>query len=111
MSKRIFKTLLLAGIFGSLSGLMVAVLLGVFIPEFFNEWTGKLVCGGRVEYMPLKRTYFCYTSANDYYDLGDAMFWAVFNRFVLPALTVGFLMMLGFMLLTESIMAKKKIEL
>jgi hypothetical protein len=106
-----FKTLFFAVVFGSLSGIMLAVMLGFFVPEFFNEWAGKLVCAGKLEYMTLKRTYFCYASPNEFYDLGDQMFWAVFKRFVFPSVMIGFLVFFGFIKLTERAFAKRNIEL
>ncbi len=101
MKTSVVKLLLFALFFGTLSGVMIAVLLSTFIPDFYTEWAGSLVCRGRVEFMTLKRAYFCYTSANDYYNLGDAMFWAVFKRLVLPAVTVCFVFVIGLIKLGE----------
>jgi hypothetical protein len=106
-----FRALIFALFFGTLSGVMAAVLLGVFVPDLYNEWAGSLVCPGRLEYMTLKRTYYCYTSPTTYFDLGDAMFWAVFRRAVFPAVMSGFLLFFGFIKLTERVLTKRNIRL
>ena len=107
MKTGVFKLLFFALFFGTLSGVMLAVLISIFLPEVYTDWAGRLVCPGRIEYMTLKRTYFCYTSANDYYNLGDAMFWAVFKRFVFPAITLCFLLVIGLIKLGEFLYARR----
>src|SRR5262245_54724849 len=82
LSLRSVLTLIYAFIFGVLSGVIIAVALSVFIPEFYTEWAGSLVCSGKVEYVTFKQTYYCYVSPNNALDIGNAMFWAVFKRFV-----------------------------
>jgi hypothetical protein len=101
------KTLLLALAFGVFSGIILAVGLSVFIPEYFTAWAGSLVCPGKIEYVRLKQTYFCYASANDYSDVGDAMFWAIFKRFIFLGVAVCFLFALGFVKLGEFLYKRK----
>jgi hypothetical protein len=101
MKAGILKTIIFALIFGILSGIVVTVALSVFIPKFYPEWAGSFVCPGRIEYVTFKQTYYCYTAPNASFDLGGAMYWAVFNRFILPAVAVCFLFALGFVKLGE----------
>ena len=108
MKAGILKTVIHALIFGILSGLVLTVALSVFIPQFFPEWAGSLVCTGKIEYVSFKQTYVCYTSANDFFDLRDAMFWAVFKRFIFSAVAVCFLLALGFIKLGEFLWQRRE---
>jgi hypothetical protein len=94
---RSLKTLLSTLFFGAGTGLILAVALAQFIPQFYPEWAGRLVCPGRVQYVMFKQTYLCYTSANSFFDLGDAMYWAVFKRFIFLTVPAGFLLIYGLM--------------
>jgi|SRR5215213_11399093 len=105
---RVLITLIYALFFGALSGVIITFALSFFIPEFYTEWAGSFVCSGKIEYVKLKQTYFCYTSPNDYFDLGDAMFWALFKRFIIPAIAVCFLLALGFVKLGEFFYQRKE---
>ena len=102
------KTLLYALAFGILSGIVVTVGLSVFIPKFYPEWAGSLVCSGRIEYVTFKQTYYCYTAPNSFFDLGGAMYWAVFKRFIAPAVVVGFIFALGFVKLGEFLYQRRE---
>ncbi|HEY8562642.1 MAG TPA: hypothetical protein VIL74_19850 [Pyrinomonadaceae bacterium] len=97
MNIRTFKTLLNALFFGSFTGIILAVALAQFVPQFYTEWAGGLVCPGRVQYVIFKQTYLCYTSANDFFDLRDAMYWAVFKRVIFFTVPFGFLFVFGLM--------------
>ena len=99
--KRLLITVVYAIFFGTLSAVIVTFALSVFIPQFFTEWAGGLVCPGRIEFVRLKQMYVCYTSPNDYFELGDAMFWALFKRLIIPAVITGFLLAFGFVKLGE----------
>ena len=99
--KRRLITAVYAIFFGTLSGVIVTFALSVFIPQFFTEWAGSLVCPGKIEFVRLKQTYVCYTAPNDYFELGDALFWAIFKRLIIPAIAAGFLLALGFVKLGE----------
>jgi hypothetical protein len=102
------KTLLYALAFGILSGIVVTVGLSVFIPKFYPEWAGSLVCPGRIEYVTFKQTYYCYTAPNSSFDLGGAMYWAVFKRFIALAVAVCFLFGLGFVKLGEFLYQRRE---
>jgi len=45
------KILLYALFFGVLSGVILTVALSVFVPEFYTDWAGSLVCPGKIEYL------------------------------------------------------------
>ena len=90
------RTLIYALVFGALSGFILTFAAAVFIPKFYPEWAGALVCPGRIEYVTFKQTYYCLTAANSSFDIGNAMFWAVFWRAVLPGFAAGILLALGF---------------
>ena len=91
------KTFLNMFVFGSFTGITLAVALASFIPQFFPEWAGSLVCPGRVQYVMFKQTYLCYTSTYDFFDLGDAMYWAVLKRAIFPTVPAGWLLVYGLM--------------
>jgi len=95
------KTIIYALIFGALSAVTLTFAMSVFVPKFFPQWTGSLVCEGRIEFVIFKQSYFCFTAPNTSFDIGDAMFWAVFKRFMLPDLALCFLLSLGFVKLAE----------
>jgi hypothetical protein len=95
------KTVLYALLFGTLSGFVLAFGLAVFLPKFFPEWTGTLVCDGRIEYVIFKQTYFCHTSPSASFDLKDAMFWAVIKIAVIPSIAFGWLASIGFVKAVE----------
>jgi hypothetical protein len=97
MKTRTLTTLLYTLFFGTVTGLILTVALSAFIPQFYTEWAGSLVCAGRVQYVMFKQTYICYTSANNFFDLGDAMYWAVFKRLIFLTVPVGFLLIFGLM--------------
>lgn len=90
------RTLIYALAFGALSGFILTFASAVFIPKFYTEWAGSLVCPGRIEYVIFKQTYYCVTGANTSFDLGSTMFWAVFRRALLPCIAVGIMLALGF---------------
>lgn len=96
MKSSSFKTLFYALFFGILSGITVTVALSVFIPQFFTDWAGSFVCPGRVGFVIFKQSFYCYTSPTSSFDLGDAMFWAIFKRFLFPDIAAGLLFALGF---------------
>ena len=95
-------------VFGALSGAVLTFALSVFVPKFYPEWAGSFVCPGRIEYVIFKQTYYCYTAPNNSFDLGDAMFWAVFKRFIAPAVAVCFLFALGFVKLGEFLYQRRE---
>lgn len=94
---RSLKTLLNVSFFGSFTGVFLAVALASFVPRFFTQWAGSLVCPGRVQYVIFKQTYLCYTSTYDFFDLGDAMYWAVLKRAIFLTVPAGFLLVFGLM--------------
>jgi hypothetical protein len=106
--KRRLATLLSTLFFGAFTGLILAVALAAFIPQFYTEWAGTLVCPGKVQYVTFKQTYLCYTSTNNFFDLGDAMYWAVFKRFIFLTVPVGFLLIFGFMKLGVFLYQRKE---
>jgi hypothetical protein len=108
MKTKTLKMLIYALFFGILSGVIVTVALSVFIPQFYTEWSGSLVCPGRIEYVAFKQAYFCYTSPNSFFDVRDAMFWAVFKRLIFPAAAVCFLFALGFVKLAEFLFQRRE---
>jgi hypothetical protein len=75
----------------------LALGLASFIPQFFPEWAGSFVCPGRVQYVMFKQTYLCYTSTYDFFDLGDAMYWAVLKRAIFLTVPAGLLLVFGLM--------------
>ena len=97
LQRRRLTTLLSTLFFGAFTGVILAVALSTFIPQFYTEWAGSLVCPGKVQYVMFKQTYICYTSTNNFFDLGDAMYWAVFKRFIFLTVPAGFLLIFGLM--------------
>lgn len=83
------KTVIYALIFGALSGLILTFGLAVFIPKFFPEKAGALVCAGKIDYVIFKQAYFCNLPTGESFALGDQMFWAVLKISVIPAICVG----------------------
>ena len=102
------KTVIYALCFGILSGIVVTVALSVFIPKFYPEWAGSFVCPGRIEYVTFKHAYYCYTATNSSFDLDDAMYWAIFKRFIFPAVAVCFLFALGFIKFVEFLWQRRE---
>ena len=101
------KTLIYALFFGILSGFVITFGLSVFVPQFYPEWAGSLVCPGRIEYVTFKQTYYCFAAPNNSFDIGNAMFWAVFKRFIVPAVAVCCLFVLGLIKLGEFLYQRK----
>lgn len=95
------RTVFYALFFGILSGVVVTFALSVFVPQFFPEWAGSLVCPGRVEFVVFKQRFYCYVSQREFFELGDAMFWAVFKRLIIPGLSGAIILALGFVKLVE----------
>jgi hypothetical protein len=79
--------------FGIVAGVILSYTISVFVPQFYTESVGKLVCSGKIEYISFKQSYFCFTSANTSFNIDDAMFWVVFKRAILPA--IAFATLLG----------------
>ena len=102
------KTLAYALLFGILSGVILTFAMSFFIPEFFNEWAGSLVCPGKIEFVRFKQTYYCYTAANTSFDVGSEMFWAVFKRFIFLMVAACFLFALGFVKLGEFLYQRRE---
>jgi hypothetical protein len=90
------RTIIYALVFGALTGFILTFAAAVFIPKFSPEWAGGFVCPGKVEYVTFKQTYICVTGANASFDVGSAMFWAVFWRALLPGIIVGILLVFSF---------------
>ena len=91
------KTFLNVLFFGSLTGVTLAVSLASFIPKYFPEWAGSLVCPGRVQYVMFRQMYLCYTSTYEFFELGDAMYWAVLTRALLVTVPAGLLLVFALM--------------
>lgn len=85
MSERTFKLIYLL-FFGLTAGLILSYGVAFFLPQFYAESIGKMVCSGKVEFFILKQSYYCFTSTNNYFDIADAMFWVVFKRAILPSI-------------------------
>jgi len=101
------KNLGYALFFGVLWGFVVAYALAVFVPQFYTEWAGSMVCPGKIEYLSFKQSYYCFTGPNSSFNLGEAMFWAIFKRFILPAVAVCFVLTIGFMKLAVFLYQRK----
>ncbi len=95
------KTIIYALLFGALSGLILAFGLSVFIPKFFPERAGALVCAGRIDYVIFKQTYFCNLPTGESFALGDQMFWAVLKISIIPAIGLGLIGALAFVKMVE----------
>jgi hypothetical protein len=95
MSEKTFKLIFLL-FFGITAGLILSYGLSFFLQQFYPESIGKLVCPGKIEFIIIKQSYFCFTSANNSYDIADAMFWVVFKRAVLPSIAFAILLGIGF---------------
>lgn len=91
MSEKTFKLIYLL-FFGITAGLILSYGLAFFLPQFYVDSIGKMVCAGKVEYISFKQSYFCFTSANTSFDIVDAMFWLVFKRALLPAIVFSILL-------------------
>ena len=91
-----WRTLLYALVVGALTGFILTFASAVFIPMLYTEWAGSLVCPGRIEYVTFKQSYYCFTAANNSFDVGNTMFWAVFWRALLPCFALGIMLVLGF---------------
>ena len=92
MSETTFKLISLF-FFAVLAGVILSYGLAFFVPQFYTESVGSLVCPGKIEYITYKQSYFCFISAHDSFDIDDLMFSAVFKRALLPSIV--FAMMLG----------------
>ena len=90
MSEKTFKLIYLL-FFGLTAGLILSYGIAFFLPQFYVESIGKMVCEGKVEYISFKQSYFCFTSANTSFDIVDAMFWVVFKRALLPSIAFAIL--------------------
>lgn len=98
MKRESLKDLIYGIVFGSLFAYVVAFGLGVAITRLNPEWAGKLVCPtGRVELISFKQAYFCVVSTNDFVNIQDAMFWAVFWRVLIFSVPGCLLLTFGFM--------------
>lgn len=95
MKAAAYKNLLITLVFGILTGIVLATAAAVFVPRVAPEWTGALVCPGRLEYVSFRQSYYCFTGGSESFDAGDAMFWAIFRRFVLLGLAIGLLAVYG----------------
>jgi ABC-type antimicrobial peptide transport system permease subunit len=91
MKSEKITNLIYALFFGIVAGLILSFALGVFIPQFYTESVGKLVCSGKVEFVSFKQSYFCFDSVNNSFDVGEAMFWTVLKRAILPAIIFSIL--------------------
>jgi hypothetical protein len=91
------KNVLNVFVFGAFMGIVVAVASATFVPQLFPEWSGSLVCPGRVQYVMFRQTYLCYTSTYEFFDLGDAMYWAVLKRALFVTVPAGLLFVFGLM--------------
>lgn len=91
-----FKTIIYALVVGTISGFILTFAAAVFLPRFYTDWAGSLVCPGRVEYVVFKQTYYCVTGINESFEIGGKMFWAVFRRAIVPGIAAGILLVLGF---------------
>ncbi len=87
--------------FGTVAGLILSVGLGVFIPQFYTEDVGKMVCSGRVEFVSFKQNYFCFTSSNSSFEIGELMYWAVLKRAILPSIVFCILLAAAFIQLVK----------
>jgi len=94
---RNLKTFFNVLVFGTFTGTILAFALATFVPQFFTEWAGSLVCPGKVQYVMFKQTYLCYTSTYEFFDLGDAMYWAVLKRAIFVTVPAGLLFVFGLM--------------
>ena len=94
-SEKMFKLIYLL-FFGMTAGVILSVGLAAFVPQFYTDSIGKLVCPGKIEFITFKQSYFCFTSANTSFDISDEMFWAVFKRAIIPAIVVSILLGIGF---------------
>ena len=101
------KTVIYALIFGAVSGFILAFGLSVFIPKFFPETAGTLVCAGKIEYVFFKQTYFCNLPSGESFALGDAMFWAVLKISAIPAIALGLLGALAFVKAVEFLWTRR----
>ncbi len=90
MSERTFKLLYLL-FFGITAGFLLSYGVAFFLPQFYPESIGKMVCQGKVEYFTFKQSYFCLTAANTWQDIADPMFWVVFKRAILPSIAFAIL--------------------
>lgn len=91
------KNFLNVFVFGAFTGTILAFALAAFVPQFFTEWAGSLVCPGRVQYVMFRQTYLCYTSTYEFFELGDAMYWAVLKRAIFVTVPAGLLFVFGLM--------------
>jgi hypothetical protein len=96
MKSEKITNLIYALFFGIVGGLILSFALGVFVPQFYTESVGKMVCSGKVEFISFKQSYFCFSSTNSSFDVGEAMFWAVLKRAILPAILFTILVAIGF---------------
>ena len=95
MSEKTFKLIYLL-FFGITAGLILSYGLAFFLPQFYIDSIGKMVCEGKVEFIIIKQSYFCFTSAHTSFDIADAMFWLVFKRAILPSIAFAILLAIVF---------------
>ncbi|HVE59125.1 MAG TPA: hypothetical protein VNB22_20040 [Pyrinomonadaceae bacterium] len=95
MSEKTFKIIYLL-FFGITAGFILSYGLAFFLPQFYVDAIGKMVCAGKIEYISFKQSYFCFTAANTSFDIVDAMFWVVFKRALLPSIAFALLFGVGF---------------
>jgi hypothetical protein len=101
------KTVIYALVFGVVSGCILAFGLSVFIPKFFPEKAGALVCAGKIEWVFFKQMYFCNLPTGESFALGDLMFWAVLKISVFPAIALGMLGSLVFVKAVEFLWTRR----
>ena len=99
-SKNIFN-LIYAIFFGTVAGIVLCAALSVFVPQFYTETVGSLVCPGRIEFITFKQSYYCFTATNTSFDIGNAMYWIVFKRAIVPSIIVSILLAAGFIELVK----------
>jgi len=80
---------------------------GLFVPAAFTEWAGKFVCEGKMVYMSWQKSYYCYTSTLESYDLGSRVFLTFFKMFLLPCIGVCVLLWFGVYKLIEYLIADR----
>lgn len=106
-NRKIIKAVIYSLTLGVLTGTFFAVMAGFFIPVIFTDWAGSFVCNGKMVFMSLQRSYYCYTSTATSYDLGNKVFWTFFKMFLLPCLGICSFLWFLFYAFIESITREK----